>query len=69
MMREALTAASAAAARLNPSSPSGQDIACELVDMLDMARALFEKLEQADKVHDSRVEGFLARNDAMRGAA
>ena len=71
-MRPILEAARAAAADLNPSSDAGQDLAVELCDLLDQARdklARIENEEFAQACRDSRVEGFLARNDAMWGAA
>ena len=68
-MRQILEAARAAAAQLNPTSDAGQDVAVELCDLLDQARDKLAEIEAADAAWDARVEAFLARNDAIRGAA
>ena len=65
-MRQILEAARAAAARLNPASDAGQDLAVELCDLLDQARDKLADIEEADATWDARVEAFLARNDARR---
>lgn len=65
----ALLAAHAAVSAHNANSPRGQDYAVELVGLLDQALDVRLRMNAADEAHDRRVEGFLARNDAMWGAA